>query len=466
MDSPISYENLCSEVIQIIQQGPGSDFAHFNEYAVRVFNHQYANNEIYRQFVDAHNVDPTAVLRWENIPLVYSDVFKNELVSSFPVEEAIMISSTGGTTSLSQRGSILRDEWGRELVFTANRVMTHSYLFPDFEQGARCRILILAPSPAVAPSMGMAIGMEQTLKTFGTPDSMFLLKRSGIDVNKLVQALRQSEQSGVPVALIGATSAYVYFFQACRREKITFNLPRGSRVCDGGGYRGRFGVVTRDDYYAMIEDILGVPHHHCVNTLGQAEVSTNLFDDAFYRHVKGLEPRDRSRPVPPWVRVRALSVDDLTPLPDGEIGLLAHWDLGNVPTVMGIITDNLGYTSHDGTCCEIVGRAKIENNKVSRLPDEERTVGAMGDKPIFRMLENYTNFTINWKMRLAKLKNEAPSVREEIETRQKTMPDAVASCPVIVDEMLVAGEDEEAAAMVEATLDAFAQEGTGGPTGH
>jgi hypothetical protein len=453
-----TYEDHCRQALEIIEQGPDSGFDGFNEYAIRIFNYQYENNEIYRKFVDAHKVDPETVKKWEDIPLVYNDVFKKELVSSFPLEEAIMIGVTGGTTSLSQRGSIFRDEWGKKLVFSANRIMTQTYLFPDFDEGTRCRILVLAPSPQVAPSMGMAIGMEQTIKTFGTPDSMFLLKRSGIDVKKLIEALRESEESGVPVALIGATSAFVFFFQACRRDGIAFNLPEGSRVCDGGGYRGRFGVVTRDDYYEMVEEILNVPNHFCVNILGEAETATNLSDDALYRHFRKLEPRDRSRPVPPWSRVRAMSIDNLTPLPDGEIGLLAHWDLANAPTVLGLITDNLGYTSHNGTACEIVGRAKIENNKVSPLPDEDRTVGALGDKPIFRMLESYTNFTIDIKMRLAKLRGTTPSVREEIEAGQEKMPDVVASCPAIVDEMLVAGEDEDAAVLVDASLEAFGKE--------
>ena len=146
------------------------------------------------------------------------------------------------------------------------------------------------PESRMAPSMGMAIGMDQTRQAFGTPDSMFLLGKTGIDVNELLKALRESEASGVPVALIGATSAYVYFFQACRRKKMTFRLPPGSRICDGGGYRGRFGVVTRDDYYAMVQEILGIPNSHCVNVLGEAETATNLFDDSLRRHVKGLPP--------------------------------------------------------------------------------------------------------------------------------------------------------------------------------
>lgn len=445
---------LTEEVLEIIQAGVDADLSEsrFNDYCLQLFALQYEANQIYREFCDIKKIRPGDVARWQDIPKVYNDVFKTHIVTSFPLEKAVLACLTGGTTSLTQRGRIFRDEDGQRVVFTANRVMTGSYLFPDFEEGKRCRILILAPSPELAPSMGMAIGMEQTRRHFGTDDSMFLLGKSGIDINNLLKALRESEESGVPVALIGATAAYVYFFQACRRKKISFRLPAGSRVCDGGGYRGRFGVVTRDDYYAMVREILGVPEYFCVNVLGEAETATNLFDDSLRRHIKGLAPQKRVRPVPPWSRVLALNIDDLTPLPDGEVGLLAHWDLANVSAVLAVITDNLGYTTDNGTGCEMVGRAKLENGKVSPLPDEERTMGPMGDSAIFRMLEAYTNFSIDFKMRFAKdPKRELPSIREEIEAR----PGSVASCPQVVDEILVAQADEEAANLRDESLNAF-----------
>jgi hypothetical protein len=398
----------------------------------------------------AKKVKPGDVDRWQDIPMVYNDVFKTHLVASFPLEQSVMACLTGGTTSLTQRGRIFRDEDGKRLVFGANKMMTGSYLFPDFEAGKRCRILILAPSPEMAPSMGMAIGIDQTRRHFGTPDSKFLLGKSGIHINELLKALRESEASGVPVALIGATSAYIYFFQACRRKKMKFCLPSGSRICDGGGYRNRFGVFNRDDYYGMVQEILGIPDTHCVNVLGEAETATNLFDDALRRHVKGLPKRTRTRPVPPWSRVIAMSIDDLKPLPDGEIGLLAHWDLANVPTILAVITDNLGYTTDNGRGCEMVGRAKIENGKVSPLPDENAG-SPMGDSAIFRMLEKYVNFSIELKMAMAKDPKAMPSVREEIEAR----PGSVPSCPQVVDEILVSQADAEAAQMRDEALGAF-----------
>lgn len=442
---------LTEDILKFIEAGVDSEVPDFNDYCLRMFALHYQVNAIFREFCDAKNVKPGDLSRWQDIPMVYNDVFKTHLVASFPLEKSVMACLTGGTTSLTQRGRIFRDEDGKRLVFSANRMMTEAYLFPDFTGGKRCRILILAPSPELAPSMGMAIGMDQTRLAFGTPDSMFLLGKSGVDVNALIKALRESEASGVPVALIGATSAYVYFFQACRRKKMSFRLPPGSRICDGGGYRGRFGVVTRDDYYAMVQEIIGIPGSHCVNVLGEAETATNLFDDSLRRCVKGLPPKKRTRPVPPWSRVLAMSIDELKPLPDGEVGLLAHWDLANVPTVLAVITDNLGYTTDGGTGCEMVGRAKIENGKVSPLPDEERTAGAMGDTAIFRMLERYVNFSIELKMMTAKDPKIEPSVREEIEAR----PGSVASCPQVVDEILVAQADAEAAELRDEALNTF-----------
>ncbi len=442
---------ITEDVLGFIEAGVDSERFDFEAYALRLFALHHKSNALFREFCDAKQVRVADVRRWQDVPMVYNDVFKTHLVASFPLEQAVMGLLTGGTTSLTQRGRIFRDEDGKKLVFAANRKMTEAYLFPDFEAGRRCRILILAPSPELAPSMGMAIGMDQTRRAFGTPDSTFLLGKTGVDVAALLEALREAEASGGPVALIGATAAYVYFFQACRRKRWSFKLPPGSRICDGGGYRGRFGVVTRDDYYAMVEEILGIPGTHCVNVLGEAETATNLFDDALRRHVKGLPPRKRTRPVPPWSRVLAMNVDTLAPLPDGEVGLLAHWDLANVPTVLAVITDNLGYTTDGGRGCEMVGRAKLENGKVSPLPDE-KPISAMGDSAIFRMLETYVNFSIDLKMRIAKdPKVTAPSVREEIEAR----PGSVASCPQVVDEILVSQADAEAAELRDASLEAF-----------
>lgn len=386
---------LASRIHAMLAAGVDGDAAPFDQLALDIFACQYRCNIPYRAFCDALGRHPGNVAEWHDIPAFPSDSFKTELATSFPFDQAVMAQLTSGTTAIV-RGQIFRDEIGRALVLEANRVMTAAYLFPDFADGQRCRILILAPSPEMAPSMGMAIGMEETRRHFGTANSRFLLSHGGIDVAGLVGALAESEASGVPVAMIGSTSAFVYFFNACRQRGVSFHLPAGSRIGDGGGYRGRFGEVTQEDYFALAREVLDIPASHCVNVLGMAESATNYFDDTLRRAVTGNENTRRMRRCPPWTRTLAVSLDGLAMLPPGEVGLLRHYDLVNLPTVLAVQTDNLGYTDDAGDF-QIVGRAQRDaNGKVSALPSE-RTVGPMGDKRIFRMLEAYVNFSIRFK---------------------------------------------------------------------
>lgn len=450
--SPVDERTRLGDAIMaMVEAGPDGDPAIFDDLALSVFAYQYAQNSPYREFCDAKGMSPDSVSAWREIPAFPTDSFKTHVVTSFPLEEAVFRNITSGTTSPMARGLVYRDELGSKLTFLANRIMTGAYLFPDFEEGQRCRILLLAPSPAMAPSMGMALGMEATRAHFGTPNSRFMLGRTGVDVAGLIAAFEESEGSGTPIALVGTTSAFVYLLKAFERKDMCFRLPVGSRIADGGGYRGRFGEVTREDYYRLVVQMLGVPPNHCVNTLGMAEVGTNYFDNCLRNHVVGCGDGLRRKVPPPWARVVAVSVADLSPLPHGEVGLLRHYDLTNLPTVMAVQTDNLGFTDARGGF-EIVGWAKVVDGKVSRQPDV-RPVGPMGSRPVFRLLESYVNFTIRLKAgRFRRRERSGPL--GELETAG---PGAVPSCPSVVDDLIAAADDPEAARRAEAALKVFAE---------
>jgi hypothetical protein len=392
---------LAGKIHALMGRGVHAPGDGFPALALEIFAYQYEHNPPYRRFCEGKRVDPGSVRSWREIPAFPTEAFKTELATSFPVEQAVLRQLTSGTSARegavhSMRGRIYRDALGRELVFEANRIVTAAWLFPDLEQGRRCRLLLLTPSPQLAPQMGMAIGMEQTRVHFGTEDSCFLISRSGLDVTGLLRAFERSQEDGVPVALVGATSAFVFFFNACRAKGFRFELPAGSRVCDGGGYRGRFGELTRDDYYRLTAEILGVPAHHCVNVLGMAESATNYADNVLADEVAGRPSTLRHKVPPPWTRVEAVSLRDLSPLPPGEVGLLRHHDLVNLPTVLAVQSDNLGVVDGQGGF-EIVGRAQVVDGKVVPLPNE-RSVGPMGDRRIFRFLEAYVNLSIDFKM--------------------------------------------------------------------
>ncbi len=410
LDDPLLQERqqLTDKILKLIGNGGDQPFNEplFDELALAAFTLQYRANQPYRQFCDAQQATPESITNWRSIPAFPTTAFKDGLVTSFPRQQAVMAQLTSGTTA-NRRGQIFRDECGRRLVFAANRELTANWLFPDHPDAPQCRVLILAPSPQMAPSMGMAIGMEETRRLFGSPASRFLLGHGGIDIRGLIDDLEEAEASGEPVALIGATGAFVYLLRACERRGISFRLPPGSRISDGGGYRGRFGDMARQEYYDLAERHLSIGSDHCINVLGMAESASNYFENTLRDRLLGIERGTRRMVPPPWCRIEVVSRDDLTPLPAGETGLLRHYDLANLPTVVAVQSDNLGVMNQDGSF-RIIGRARLEGGLVAELP-AERTVGPLGDNRIFRFLESYVNFSIRFKMGRITGRKPAPS---------------------------------------------------------
>lgn len=346
-------KQLDGDVLEYVRKGMGNnDEARFTELARREFELQYHTVDAYREFCDRKGVSPESVEQWEQIPAVPSLAFKKFIVASFPVAVAEHAYFTSGTTDPARKGKIYRDPAAVDLINSANGLLTRKYIFPDKE---RMKILLMTPSPKMAPGMGMAIGLDRVRTEFGTPESTYLITPLGLDVELLMQSLLEAEETGEPLALIGSSSGFIYFFKACEGEGISFTLPPGSRVCDGGGYLGQFGECSREEYFEKCRTVLGVEEQYCINVLGMGEISTNFFDNVLHNHLNGAAGT-RYKVVPPWTRTQVVDINTLEPVPAGEVGLLKHFDLVNRSMVLAVQTDNLGYAVDEGF--EIVGRWK------------------------------------------------------------------------------------------------------------
>ncbi|MDH5525116.1 MAG: hypothetical protein OEY01_14155 [Desulfobulbaceae bacterium] len=172
------------EIQQLIDRGLDhvADDA-FNDRALREFALQYKKVEAYREYCNGKQATPEFVRDWRDIPAVPSAAFKSHALASFPLEKAVHSNITSGTTGRKNRGKVFRDQGALELILKANSMFTRHYLFPDCE---RMKILLMVPSPKMAPSMGMAIGLEQVRKIFGTRDSAFLVSPLGLDITALL----------------------------------------------------------------------------------------------------------------------------------------------------------------------------------------------------------------------------------------------------------------------------------------
>ncbi len=384
----MTHVQLESAIKEYIQAGVDDyDDALFNRLALETFRFQWENNPVYRQYCAEQGlVSPETIARWDEIPPLPSAQFKQEAVTSFPKEQAQHFIKTGGTTDPARRGMIYRNEQAFELVLAANRMMTKSFLFPDVE---RMKILLLVPSPEIAPAMGMAVGLAEVRKHFGTPASRFLISEKGLDIAGFYADLRQAEETGEPLAIIGATAGFIFFFKYCQRRRWRFNLPPGSRVCDGGGYMGLFGHCTRDEYYQLVQKYFNVPPEYCVNTYGMGESNTNYFDNVLRDKLVKKSSAERSKISPPWARTVVIDQETGRRLPAGQTGVICHYDLANFWHAFAVRTEDLGYQI-DPLKFEIVGRV---SGRRERPPGHPAWV-PLGTEGFGRMKEMVLNLFV------------------------------------------------------------------------
>jgi hypothetical protein len=81
---------LADRIRAMLAAGIDGDPTPFEALALDVFAWQYKNNAPYREFCAGKRATPDTVCHWRDIPAFPTDAFKNEIVTSFPFEQAVM----------------------------------------------------------------------------------------------------------------------------------------------------------------------------------------------------------------------------------------------------------------------------------------------------------------------------------------------------------------------------------------
>jgi hypothetical protein len=359
-------EALRAELLAVLAAGTRAALPDdaFDRLARGVFAHQLACNRPYRLFCERRGAGPETVAHWTEIPAVPTDAFKAAaLVCGDPAEiesaagamgdgghrSSAVFRTSGTTLGAGQRGTHYIPDLS--LYDAALRAGFAAHLLPE---GGRMRMVSLVPPPAEAPDSSLSHMAGTVMADFGTAESgWYVSPGGGIDHGALADALHGAESAGEPVCILGTAFALVHWLDALRDAGTRHHLPAGSRLMDTGGFKGRSREVTREELYGAVEDRLGIPSAWCVNEYGMTEMSSQFYDG-----VAGAAPApaDRLHAGPPWVRTQATDPETLRPLPHGEVGVLRHFDLANLNSVMAIQTADLGVTSPDGF--RVLGRAR------------------------------------------------------------------------------------------------------------
>ena len=364
---PQEVRELDTGILAFIQKGADhQDLEGFNTLALQNFEFQYNHIPLYQRYCQRRGITPQGVSSWEHIPPLPTDVFKSAELFALP-SHIVRTFMTSGTTMPEERGRVHYDEGGLRLMDATIFTAASAFLFPD---GVKTLVLIIAPPPDIAPHMIMAYGMDQLKSYFGLPQSHFLVGKEGFEVRDLVAELRRSEEKGIPVTLCGGSSGFVNFFDYCRGKRLKFQLPRGSRCLDAGGFKGKSREVGREEFLGYCEEFLMITRDFCINVLGMTEIASQLYDNTLRNLTQGVDAPS-SKVNPPWTRTLVVDPDTLEPLSPGETGLLRHFDLANRGHICAIQTDDLGRMVEGGF--EIYGRAQETETRGCSLTIDEMT---------------------------------------------------------------------------------------------
>jgi phenylacetate-coenzyme A ligase PaaK-like adenylate-forming protein len=355
-------------------QGPAAQLpeAAFSALALDAFRYQAGENRVYRAYLERRGIDPGSVDGWRDIPPVPAAAFKAAPIVCGRAEDAQAIFRTSGTTSGGERRGVHHVP-DLSLYHAALSRSFSEHLLPDTD---RIRFLFLVPLAADAPDSSLSHMAARVSAEFGVGAARWLLDPDGIAHGRASIALRDAEEEGEPVCLFGTAFAFVHLLDGLAARGEQHELPPGSRVMETGGFKGRAREVPRDALYEMVEERLGIPPRWIVNEYGMTELSSQFYDGVAG---EAGDAGERLHRPPPWMRTLARDPVTLDFLPDGERGILCHYDLANLGSALGVQTEDEGVVEDDGI--RLFGRAPGAEPRGCSIAVDALVEAAKGSRP-------------------------------------------------------------------------------------
>jgi Acyl-protein synthetase, LuxE len=267
----------------------------------------------------------------------------------FPDQPPARTFRTSGTTG-GDRGSASYSPHGMDLMRLSILENARQHAVAGLERPAMIRFV---PAECAAPEMVMAYGMELIVTSFGDPRlSEVVVGHDGIDYGRLVTALERVVAADLPAVLLGSSFAFVNTCTALIGMGRTFTLPRGSRVIDAGGFKGRSQAMEVDKLRAALRRCFGIAEDGFVNLFGMTELASQLYDTVDLP-VGPLGERPKGGPA--FVQPRVRDVETMALRTEG-LGLLEVIDLCLVDHPPVLLTGDLAIANGHGPA--IIGRAE------------------------------------------------------------------------------------------------------------
>lgn len=298
----------------------------FELQALELFRYQAINCAPYARFIQGLGLHPASVNRFEDIPYLPIEAFKNHPIQSGNFEPEVIFTSSGTTGNQTSRHFVKDAKWYTD-VFRAS----FQYAYGNPEDFAWLGLL-----PAYLERTGSSLVTMVDSFIQGSPH-----KQSGFFLNELSELRNRIEElskNDVPTILIGVSFALLDF-----AEMVDTSLPANVIVMETGGMKGRRKEMVRAELHEVLKSGFGPSEIH--SEYGMTELMSQAYSKG-----NGLYQS------PPWMKISLRDpADPLSGVPLGKTGGINIADLANVDSCAFIATQDLGRL-HDPTTFEVLGR--------------------------------------------------------------------------------------------------------------
>lgn len=321
----------------------------------------YEHNDDYRRILDEASFNPKLIESMNDLyklPFIPTLYFKHHDMFSMPLRRLPIKATSSGTSGVrSKIGMDIKSLWyGFKMVF---RIFKYHKLW-SFRP---VTYIIFGYEPHKSNQAGIAKTANGFTYVAPARKKVFAIKytKDGyvVDLERIKKALMEANKHHRPVRTIGFP-AYTYFLlKEMKAEGIFLNLHKKSKITIGGGWKQFYAEkVDKDSFYALVKEVLGVSDSNCVEFFGAVEHPI-LYTDCRCHHFH----------VPVYSRVIIRDVDNLKPLPYGQIGLInLLTPMVKATPLLSVMTDDLGILHNEGCDCgakspwlEIIGRVGIKD---------------------------------------------------------------------------------------------------------
>ena len=197
----------------------------------------------------------------------------------------------------------------------------------------------------------------------------FTVQDDRLDPRLSVEHIQAVLDDGLDLGVVGPPFFILQLCQYIKAHDIRIEGATRAQVITGGGWKKHTGAaIPRDEFSALVMDAFGLEHPAQVrDVFNQVELNTAFFEDEQHR-----------KRIPPWVHATALNPVDLSPLPDGEVGVMGYIDASAASYPAFIVSDDVGRVfsvtdepGREGRCLEIIRRLDTRQQKGCALSMEQ-----------------------------------------------------------------------------------------------